>query len=82
MVVNKAIISNMMIKSGLIRACGVGGGGSGGGAGHCGRGGVLISTTTTFLLLVMIVTVAARTPISMTLEEHISDDPDLSQVRT
>lgn len=47
-------------------------GGDGGGGG----GAVLV------LLLMMTVatsTVASRTPISMTLEQHISDDPDLSQ---
>lgn len=47
-------------------------GGDGGGGG----GAVLV------LLMMMTVatsTVASRTPISMTLEQHISDDPDLSQ---
>lgn len=42
-----------------------------------GGGGVLV------LLMMMMVaasTVASRTPISVTLEQHISDDPDLSQV--
>ncbi|XP_055525593.1 fasciclin-1 isoform X2 [Wyeomyia smithii] len=74
----RSIVPNMMmIASGWIRtAAGTSGGGCGG---RGNRGGVLPSTTTAFLLLVMIVTVAARTPISMTLEEHISDDPDLSQ---
>lgn len=47
-------------------------GGDGGGT-----NGVLV------LLMMMMVaasTVASRTPISVTLEQHISDDPDLSQV--
>ncbi|XP_058816986.1 fasciclin-1 isoform X3 [Topomyia yanbarensis] len=52
-------------------------GGDIGGAG--GGGGGPIITTTAFLMMLMVVTVASRTPISMTLEEHISDDPDLSQ---
>ncbi|XP_053689218.1 fasciclin-1 [Sabethes cyaneus] len=65
----------MMIASGWIHRTG-----AAAGSGRGARGGVLISTTTTtILLLAMVVTVASRTPISMTLEEHISDDPDLSQ---
>lgn len=52
-----------------------------------GGGGLTGSTTTACAaLLLMVLTtmmtpmVASRTPIAMTLEEHISNDPDLSQV--
>ena len=50
-----------------------------------GGGGVITTNTNAVLVLLMMMTVAtstvaSRTPISMTLEQHISDDPDLSQV--
>lgn len=53
-------------------------------SGIAGGGGLTSSTTTTISLLVMLMTmmtpmVASRTPIAVTLEEHISNDPDLSQ---
>ncbi|XP_062536830.1 fasciclin-1 isoform X2 [Armigeres subalbatus] len=50
-----------------------------------GGGGSISSTTTALASLLMLLTtmmtpmVASRTPIAMTLEEHISTDPDLSQ---
>ncbi|XP_058444738.1 fasciclin-1 isoform X2 [Malaya genurostris] len=50
-----------------------------GGAVDRGPIGTTTTTATAFLVLLMVATVASRTPISMTLEEHISDDPDLSQ---
>lgn len=54
-------------------------------SGIAGDGGLFSSTTTAIPLLLMLMTmmtpmVASRTPIAVTLEEHISNDPDLSQV--
>ncbi|XP_055593864.1 fasciclin-1 isoform X2 [Uranotaenia lowii] len=45
------------------------------GAASSGRLALLLTAVMTLL----VTTVASRTPVSMTLEEHISDDPDLSQ---
>lgn len=53
-------------------------------SGIAGGGGLTSFTTTSILVLLMLTTmmtpmVASRTPIAVTLEEHISNDPDLSQ---
>lgn len=60
----ECVIANMKIISKIFN-------GSGGGG--------VISTTTVVLLLMAFATIEARTPISTTLAEHISEDPDLSQ---